>query len=85
MAGHPSSSLCFTLTFWKASQVVLQSCLQRRGSRAVLENHVAALDVGAHVGRAARRKVPLQVRHLDELLPADVDAAKQGQAGRHII
>jgi hypothetical protein len=40
------------------------------------EKNIPALDVGVHVRKAQGFKTSLQVRHLDQVFTADIDAAQ---------
>jgi hypothetical protein len=56
--------------------------LPRVGLRG-LEQDVAAVDVGRHLLEAELLEAGLQRLHADHVVAADVDAAQQGDEGRH--
>jgi hypothetical protein len=49
------------------------------------EAHVAALNVGRHLGVAHAKHNLAQRRHGDRVAAADVDPAQQGDMGRHAV
>src|SRR5262249_42669623 len=57
-------------------------CGTRRSAPSPLAN-VAALDVGLDPDEALRLKASPQVDHLDDVVPANVDSAEQGDVTVH--
>jgi hypothetical protein len=72
------------------AQVLGDGALERRGDRRGVgflagEDHVAALNVGRHLGVAQPQHNLTQVGHGDPVAAADIDPAQQGDMGRHAV
>jgi hypothetical protein len=70
--------------------VLGDGALERRGDRRGVgflagEDHVAALNVGRHLGVAQPQHNLTQVGHGDPVAAADIDPAQQGDMGRHAV
>lgn len=71
------------VVFESGGQRLFQAGDQLGGGVGGLEEDVAALDVGADGLQALGFEAGLQVGHFDDVLAADVDAAEEGDVGRH--